>query len=81
MKNLSILLECLLEYSAIGPIIFSNIAAGTMAPAVENKNILGAESPSSCPKGIASLISRNGVMALKNTTSSEFILFVSCHLY
>lgn len=81
MKNLSILLECFLEYSAIGPIIFNNIAAGIMAPAVENRKMLGAERPSSCPKGIANLMSKNGIMALKNTNISEFILCVRNRLY
>lgn len=66
--------ECLLPQFVIGPISQSVIVAGIRLPVVAKRNVDGADKPSCVPSGMAILISRNGIMAVKKTVSSGGML-------
>lgn len=70
LKKRSIILDLLLRNFVTGSATANPSIAGTIVPATAKITVLVFESPSLIPSGIASLISKNGVIAVKKTVSS-----------
>ncbi len=75
-KKLSMNCDLFRKNFEIGPISASIIAPGRIAPGIANRKIVVVENPSPIPSGIASLSSRNGVIAVKKTINSGIISLI-----
>lgn len=74
MKKLLIVFDFLQRKLVIGPMSQRINAPGIIVPAVAKIRLDVAESPRPVPSGMASLRSRNGIIAVKKTVSSFCML-------
>lgn len=79
--NLSMNLKLLLRKFARGVATARPSTAGMMLPVTANKKVLGADSPSLNPSGMASLSSANGVIALNRTINSGLMRLIYSRIY